>query len=146
MHLILIALGLILLFLVVMNWLSRIAPEHVVPAMALAVGCFLVVLGGFLTFTGKLVFGIPALLGSLAAFRKYQQARTAGQTAGGPARAGGQMGRDEAYDVLGLKPGANRDEVQKAYKHLMQKLHPDKEGTEYLAQKLNQARDTLLGK
>ena len=42
------------------------------------------------------------------------------------------MGRDEAYEVLGLKPGANRDEVQISYKKLMQKLLPDAEGNDYL--------------
>jgi len=146
MHFILIALGLIIFFLVVINWLAKLAPEHVVPTMALAIGAFLVVLGAFLSFTGRLAFGIPALLASLAAFRKYQQFRAGRQGGDGPSPAAGQMNRDEAYEVLGLKPGASRDEVQIAYKKLMQKLHPDKEGSEYLAQKINQARDTLIGK
>ena len=133
-----------------MNWLAKVAPQHIATLMALAVGSFLLVLGVFLAFTGKVAFAIPSLLASLAAFRKYQQSRLPGQdraeTGDDYSGAGGQMSRDEAYKVLGLKPGASRDEVRTAYKKFMMKMHPDAEGSEYLAQKINQARDVLLDK
>lgn len=54
------------------------------------------------------------------------------------------MTRPEALSVLGLKDGANREEVMIAYKRLMLKVHPDHGGSEYLAAKLNQARELLL--
>jgi hypothetical protein len=57
-----------------------------------------------------------------------------------------RMTRAEALEVLGLPEGASRDEVQAAYKRLIRKVHPDTPGgSEYLASKLNQARQTLLG-
>ena len=59
-------------------------------------------------------------------------------------RYSGAMSVDEAYAVLGLKPGANADEIRKAHRDLIQKIHPDHGGTSYLAAKLNQARDLLL--
>ncbi len=54
------------------------------------------------------------------------------------------MTRVEALSVLGLKEGAGREEVMGAYKRLMLKVHPDHGGSEYLAAKLNQARELLL--
>jgi hypothetical protein len=59
-----------------------------------------------------------------------------------PAR---RMSRAEALDVLGLREGASREEMQAAYKNLIKKVHPDSPGgSGYLATKLNQAKQTLL--
>ncbi|MCC6133835.1 MAG: DnaJ domain-containing protein [Gammaproteobacteria bacterium] len=54
------------------------------------------------------------------------------------------MSRAEAYEVLGLSPGASQEEIQTAYRRLMQRLHPDHGGSAYLAARLNQARQVLL--
>jgi curved DNA-binding protein CbpA len=51
---------------------------------------------------------------------------------------------DEAYAVLGLKPGASDDEIKAAHRELMKGVHPDHGGSEFLAAKINQARDQLL--
>ena len=53
--------------------------------------------------------------------------------------------KNEAYDLLGLKPGASEDDIKAAHKRLMKDFHPDKGGTDYLAAKINQAKDVLLG-
>lgn len=63
----------------------------------------------------------------------------------GGIRGGSGMTRDEALQVLGLSSGVNRVEIQAAYVRLMRTAHPDGGGSDWLAARINQARDTLLG-
>jgi hypothetical protein len=51
---------------------------------------------------------------------------------------------DEAFKILGLDESASQEEVIKAHKRLMQRLHPDRGGSDYLAAKINTAKDQLI--
>lgn len=57
-----------------------------------------------------------------------------------------KMSVKEAHEILGLDEGASDDDIKTAYKKLMKKVHPDSEGSEWMAAKLNQAKDLLLKK
>ena len=55
------------------------------------------------------------------------------------------MTKDKAYEVLGLKADATKEDIIAAHKKMMQKVHPDRGGSDYLAAEINTAKDTLLG-
>ena len=57
---------------------------------------------------------------------------------------GAPLSRRQALNVLGLEEGASEDEIVEAHRRLMQKLHPDRGGSSFLAAQINRAKDTLL--
>ena len=93
-------------------------------------------------------YGLAAPAGALALWgmRAYLLARQIRASAPPPAQSPKQaMSRAEALDILGLEEGASETDIEAAYKALIVKNHPDQGGTDWLAARLNEARDILLG-
>jgi hypothetical protein len=79
-------------------------------------------------------------------FPRWRSTGEANTNAGGSSRGppAGPMGENEAYEVLGLRKGATRDEITRAHRALMKKLHPDHGGSTHLAARANEAKDILM--
>ncbi|MBL8630089.1 MAG: DnaJ domain-containing protein, partial [Rhodospirillaceae bacterium] len=78
--------------------------------------------------------------------RAHPDWRERGTTASKPsAPSSMMMSEEEALQILGLSKGAGPDDIKSAYRRLMALAHPDKGGTDYLAAKINAAKDFLLG-
>lgn len=118
---------------------------------AIAVLAFLAITGRLNVITA-LIGGLVALMPKALQLLKYlpllnrfrQQANQQSTNQQRASAGKDAMTKNKAYDVLGLKPGASKDEIVAAHRRMMQKIHPDRGGSDYLAAEINQAKDTLL--
>lgn len=125
------------------------------------IGSIIAILG-ILAITGHLnvitaaIAALVALLPRAMQFVKYlpfisrlfqprNQNQQTGQQNTPPSQGKSAMSTDEAMEVLALKPGYTKDDVIMAHRRMMQKVHPDRGGSDYLAAQINKAKDTLLG-
>ena len=76
-------------------------------------------------------------------WREHAQ-RDAGARGNARGASTGKMTEEEAYQILGVAPGASTEDITRAHRSLMKKLHPDQGGTTYLATRINEAKDVLL--
>ena len=112
--------------------------------------------GLLLTGRGAGAVGMMIVFGPMAWswWQESKLTRRPGPGRAGPGRAGpgrtppgraGRMPRSEALDVLGLRDPVTEADVRAAYLRLIRVAHPDSGGSDWLAARVNQARDTLLG-
>lgn len=100
------------------------------------IGAFFAVLLPFLT---KLFPWIVRGLGLLRLFKRNQGANKPNSN-----RPAGPMTSAQAREILGVEPGATRQEIIEAHRRLIQKVHPDRGGNDWLASQLNAAKELLL--
>lgn len=138
------------------------------PARFAAIACW--ALGLVMTMTGKALPGLVLMaIGALGAGalgaptrsglgKRDRHRGTAGRRADGerdddPGSAErnvrvrpGVMTEEQAYQVLGLQAGASAQEIARAHRTLMKKVHPDQGGTTELAARVNAAKDVLTAR
>jgi len=144
------------------RWLASLSgPAKKLLAAAVLLFILLVAGGGFNVLTG-LVIGLLAVLPRIlpvilrylpqleSLLRVVLKTRQEGgaqhrtQHNYGSANSSKTMSEAEAYEVLGLQPTAGEKEIIDAHRRLMQKNHPDRGGSDYLAAKINLAKKILL--
>jgi DnaJ family protein C protein 19 len=128
---------------------SQSAKQKKSRQITLALGVFALVMI-VLAMTGRMHW-VGAALATLAPFlrslvisvlehfRKNQEPESTQRPA-----ASSEMSEEEALQILGLKQPFTEDDVIDAHRKLMQKLHPDRGGNDYLAARINEAKEFLL--
>lgn len=117
------------------------------------VGMVMLAATGKLNWITAAIGGVVAMIPRLMGLLKYlphldrftQQGKAERQSQAQTPGQNGKMSQKEALDILGLKPGASREQILQAHKRIMQKLHPDRGGSDHLAAQINRAKDALLG-
>lgn len=115
------------------------------------------ILVGALVLTGRahwlmgVLAALLALVGRAAQlaqyfplFKKIFDGVQAKQPPSGQPNGNQLMTRQQAADFLGVGVNATPEEVRLAHKKLMQKIHPDRGGSDALAKQINEAKEVLL--
>ena len=148
--LILLATILIVSVLLLIRWFTQTDPQSIRNVFKVIVVVATVAALIVLLLTGRLyafITGIVALAPLTPFLMRFFSKGAEVEMEGSSARPyTSPMTREEAHRILDLQEGATAEEIKKAHKNLVRKVHPDQGGSDYLAQQVNQARDILLGK
>ncbi len=98
----------------------------------------------FMALTGRLIPAIGLLAVLLPIYMNMRKTMRASENNDAERFTDAPMDKRQALKILGLEQGASEAEIKDAYKNLMRKFHPDREGSEWMAAKLNEAKDYLL--
>ncbi len=140
--------GVVALFMLVARAFSRARIATVKSLAAWVAALAGLSLAGMLLLTGRssAAIGGAVLVGPLLWdwWKRFAAGRPARPAAARPRAAA--MTRAEALDVLGLRDPVSDEEIRAAWLRLMRVAHPDGGGSDWLAVRINQAKDVLLGR
>lgn len=113
-------------------------------ATLLASAALLGLLAALFLLRGKWYLALPSAVGAVAFYGQYRRASAPRPRPPENAPVGQDMSPPEALAILGLTSGATADDIRAAHRKLIEQVHPDKGGNDYLAARINLARDCLL--
>lgn len=137
-------LAVLLCLLILVRWIVSLRPPALFRTARLACGALLLALAGVLFYARRFTWGSYILASVFSMFGARTRASSDPWRRRAAPRPRSEMSREEAYEVLGLEQNASVKDIRAAHRRLIAKLHPDKGGGDYLARKINEARDTLL--
>lgn len=148
---VLIALG----AMVVLAWLfAKAKPSSVVKIARSVAAVFVILLGIVMTVRGMGILGVPMVLAGIGFLLTGTWRSRPGLGGmggqGGSSHTGSRTPQGESMSIaearatLGVEPGASPEEIQRAYRDMMKKVHPDTGGSGALARRVQMARDLLL--
>jgi hypothetical protein len=141
-----------------LKYFRRIPPEDK-PKAAIKYGLYIsaaVVIG--LVITGKLHWIAAGIAGLLPVAQRLFTAgirfmpylkqlytfKQQSATSAPPAQESSSMTVNKAKEIFGFKTVENPEQVTKRHRELMQKNHPDRGGSDYLAAQINEAKECLM--
>lgn len=119
-------------------------PKQIAAFLGAAVFFILTVALFFMAVTGRLPAAIALVIAIWPLALAWWKAKHPRTAKAGKAPSTKSMNRNEALEILGLAEKATTEDIEDAYKRLMLKVHPDQQGSDWMAAKLNEARDLLL--
>ncbi len=151
---IVVLLGLVVLVtaLTLARWYATADVKNLKRTLAwLGIG-LLALAAAFLALTGRMGPALAALAGLMVWAGRIINLLHMGRQFGGvfgarrapPGSSGPEMTEEEALRILGLAPGATADDIKAAHRRIIEQIHPDRGGSDYLAAKVNIAKDFLL--
>jgi hypothetical protein len=126
--------------------LAAAEPRSLARVMRVLGAVIAVVAGALLTLRGLGVIGAPLAVAGLGFLLPRRRPRIEEGLGGGapPPPPGPDLSLDEAYAILGLEAGATAEEVKAAHRRLIARVHPDHGGSDWMAAKLNRAKELIL--
>ena len=145
MHYVVIALICVGLYLYLSAFFNKSRGAAYKQPAQMIIGALLSIVAVIIFLKGNIAFAGLLAAGALAAFGgKFFGASSPEENASNKPHYKAEMTRAEAIEILGLNANPTAEEIKLAHKKLMLKLHPDQGGNDYLAQRINQAKDLLL--
>ena len=147
----LLVIAVLFLLYLALRWFARAKMEDAKRAVTIAIISIIVAVLIFLTITGRLHWliaaigaAVPIVMRLWRAWRAYRWLRGNKKSPQSNRPNPTAMALNEAYQILGLKPGASKEEIIKAHRQRIRDAHPDRGGSDQQAQQLNAAKELLL--
>jgi len=145
----LLLLGVLLILYVCVQYFKSADPKKIKNLMRYGLALAMGILALVILLKGNIPVALVLATGAVLAWQgslwDVLAARAGlGRRRNQPAPTDSSMTREEALDILGLSGNPTVTEIKESHHKLMRKIHPDQGGSDYLAMKLNQAKDKLL--
>ena len=136
---------LVLFVFISIRLVSNTRPETLISLFKIILGAFAIVIVTLLILSGRflnVIMGLGVLIPLLPTLKNFF--KKAGVDHNHNSSSLSSMTIQQAREILEVSIDATADDIQAAHRRLIQKIHPDQGGSDYLAAQVNRAKDLLL--